>query len=234
MAEDMNVEIAHTLHEQSLEKVKRQQRKVPLEVLELVEGIMLAAVAIATALSGYQAARWDSINAILYGEANKYRVTADQLATEAGQRRLYDIVTFNTWIQAKSAGEDKLAALYARRFTPEFRVAFDAWLKTDPSHNPHAPPGPTFMPEYHNPLQEQATTAAEQSSTAFAQGTTTRQRGDQFVLNTVLLAAVLFLVAIGQRFRIMQVRLAVLVVACLLLVAGLHAMANDTWLPLTS
>jgi hypothetical protein len=38
-----------------------------------------------------------------------------------------------------------------KRFTPEYRVAFDAWLKLDPLNNEDAPPGPRFMPECKEP-----------------------------------------------------------------------------------
>jgi len=221
IAEEMNVESAHTLHDQTMEAKERQR---PSEILACVEAILLAVVAVATASSGYQAARWDGLNALLYGQASTYRVTANQLATLGGQARLFDVVTFNTWIQATTAGNDKLAALYAQRFSPEYRVAFDAWLKTNPTHNPHAPPGPTFMPEYHNHLIEQAASIDRQASTAFAHGTVARERGDQCVLNTVLLAAVLFLVAISQRFTVRHVRLALLGAACILLAGALHGM----------
>ena len=37
-----------------------------------------------------------------------------------------------------------------RRFSPAYKVAFEAWLATDPLHDPNAPAGPSFMPEYHN------------------------------------------------------------------------------------
>jgi hypothetical protein len=40
-------------------------------------------------------------------------------------------------------------------FRPEYRVAFDAWIKTDPFKNPLALPGPMFMPEYHVSSSEQ-------------------------------------------------------------------------------
>jgi hypothetical protein len=225
MAEGMNVEIAHTLHDQSMEAEKRQR---PFEVLEFVEAILLAVVAVATAWSGYQAAQWDGFNALLYGEASQYRVTANQLATLGGQQLLLDIGTFNTWIQAKTAGNDKLAALYTRRFSPEYRVAFDAWLKTNPAHNPHAPPGPTFMPAYHNHRMEQAASVDRQASSAFARGTAARERGDQYVLRTVVLAAVLFLVAISQRFTVRHVRLVLLGAVCVLLAVALHGMATYT------
>lgn len=108
---------------------------------------MLAVVAIATAWSGYEAARWGGRQAELYGEDAAIRIRADQLLTLGGQQRLLDVTPFNTWIEARLEGRMKLAALYERRFSPEHKVAFDAWLATDPFSNPGAPPGPSFMPE---------------------------------------------------------------------------------------
>ena len=57
MPEGMNVEISHKLSEHEEEK---ERRKARWEVLaEIIEVAVLAIVAIATAWSGYQAARWD-------------------------------------------------------------------------------------------------------------------------------------------------------------------------------
>ena len=83
------------------------------------------------------------------------RNEADQALTLGGQQRLLDITTFNTWIEARNEGLDDLAALYERRFSPEFKVAFDAWIALDPLSNPDAPPGPSFMPEYENHLLDE-------------------------------------------------------------------------------
>ena len=43
------------------------------ELIEIVEVIVLALVAIATAWSGYQAARWDGQQSLLYGTASADR-----------------------------------------------------------------------------------------------------------------------------------------------------------------
>ncbi len=40
-----------------------------------------------------------------------------------------------------------------RRFRPQFLVAFNAWIATNLLHNPKAPPGPTYMPQYQLPAQ---------------------------------------------------------------------------------
>lgn len=63
---------------------------------------------------------------------------------------------FGRLLQARAAGDKALQATYVRRFTPEYRDAFQAWLKTDPFVNPAAPPEPGYMPTYRNPNQDAA------------------------------------------------------------------------------
>ena len=60
----------------------------------------------------------------------------------AGQDHLYDTTTFDSWLDAHVSGNVKLAEAYERRFRPEYRTAFQAWMKTDPFRNPNAPPAP--------------------------------------------------------------------------------------------
>jgi hypothetical protein len=221
--EGMNIEIAHKLteHDDGGSSKRRWE-----EFAEIFEAILLAMVAIATAWSGYQAARWDGRQAYLYGLASKYRVEAEGAATAGGQARLLDVSTFNTWIQAESSGNNQLAALYVRRFSPEYRVAFDAWLKTDPFTNQKAPPGPIFMPQYHNALLARSDTLNAQASAAFDEGTTSRDIAERYVRVTVLLATVLFLIALSQRFKLRNVRYAVLTLAVLLMLDAFISIAR--------
>src|SRR5262249_16703292 len=72
-----------------------------LEVIEIIEALILALVAVATAWSGYQASQWAGERAELYAKASRLRVTAEGLATLAGQERIYDSDTFNSWLAAK-------------------------------------------------------------------------------------------------------------------------------------
>ena len=66
MPEQMNVEVAHRLSEQ--EKTDRQKHRWE-EVIEILEVVVLALAAIATAWSGYQAARGDGQQSVLYSDA---------------------------------------------------------------------------------------------------------------------------------------------------------------------
>lgn len=220
----MNIDLAHKLSEREQEEAKEKRRWQ--ELAEIGEVIILAIVAVATAWSGYQAARWDGRQAFQYGTASRLRVQADEADTLGGQQRLLDVSTFNTWIQAHEEGNERLADLYVRRFSEEYRVAFDAWLKTHPFTNRNAPAGPIFMPEYHNAQNELASMLNEQADTAFEAGTAARETADRYVRETVLLATVLFLVAIAQRFKFRSVRIAATILAAGLMVVALAGVVS--------
>jgi hypothetical protein len=105
------------------------------EAIEIVEAVILALVAVATAWSGYQAAQWAGKSAEQYAEASRLRVTAEGLVTLAGQERIYDSDTFNSWLAAKLNGKEETAEFFERRFRDEYRPAFTAWLSPDSSKN---------------------------------------------------------------------------------------------------
>jgi len=210
-----NVEIAHRLNEAGKPTPHHSSRFE--EVVEIIEAVVLALVAIATAWSGYQAARWEGNRAELYGESSRLRITAEGLDALAGQERLYDTTTFNSWLNAGSRGDQKLAQFLQRRFREEFRTAFKVWLATDPFNDPTAAPGPTFLREYRNAKAEQAETLNEKALSTFNEGTASGATGDRYVRVTVLLATVLLLTAISQRFRITVVRTGLLCIAFVVL-----------------
>lgn len=220
MSDEAGIEVARELSERRHGRTERSKprRDEPVEILEVV---VLAVVAISIAWSGYQAARWDGLQAELYGKASTTRIDADQLLTLGGQQRLLDVSTFNTWIQAKVEGRTELAALYVRRFSPQFKVAFDAWIQTDPFTNPSAPPGPSFMPEYVNPQILRGSALNRQASRIFDEGTEARGHADDYVRTTLVLATVLFLLALSQRLKVPNFRTGVLIVAGSLMIFAL-------------
>jgi hypothetical protein len=206
MADSANVEAAHRLSEP--EDAGRQRGRWH-EFVEIAEVLILAVVAVMTAWTGLQAAKWDGQQSLLYGQANRDRFAADAASTLAGQQLGADQSLFTAWLQAGAAGDKDLQATYVRRFTPEYRDAFQAWLKTDPFVNPAAPPGPGYMATYRNPNQEAAKRLNAQAADAFDKGTKARENADKYVRDTVLFASVLFLIALGQRFKAARGRIAI-------------------------
>lgn len=189
---------------------------------EVVTAVMLGVVAIATAWSGYQAARWSGQQAAHYAQANALHVESIRNSTLASQYMLFDVQIFNQWLNAYYHGDTRLAYLYQKRFRAEFRPAFEAWLATNPFDNPNAPPGPLLMPQYKVSLQEQANQLEAEAAKTYDQGQAVNQQCNDYVLNTVFLAAVLFLIAISERFQWNWVRTIVLVFALGMLVFGIY------------
>ena len=91
-------------------------------------------------------------------------------------------------------------------------------MKTDPVNNSKAPPGPRYMPQYKDPVAAKAAELNNQATEEFGAGVESRDRAEHYVRITVLLAAVLFLIALGQRFTIRNVRRGMLSVAGVFLV----------------
>ena len=211
-AGNSNVELAHHLGERN-----PHSKSFEADLIEIAEALVLATVAIATAWSGYQAALWTGRQAERYGEASRLRVEAEEVATESNQERLYVAATVVEWLKAEAQGQTKLADLFERRMLPGFKPAFEAWKKTDPIHNPNAPPGPQLMSGFRSPKAEQATNLNSEAVDVFEEGNQARQMSDDYVRTTVMLATVLLLIAVSQRFKVHSVRVAVLVFSALLL-----------------
>lgn len=211
----VNVEIAHKLNEK--EEHGSHRKSHWFEALEILEAIVLALVAIATAWSGYQSARWDGLQDELYAKSTRLRVEAQGLMTRAGQEQTYNASAVSEWIKAEAAGNQKVAVMFERRILPDFRPTFEAWKKTDPLNNPSAPAGPALMPDYHNATAEAAAKRGEEATETFEQGAAARGISDKYVRSTVVLATVLLLTAISQRFKTRTVRMGLAILAFLLL-----------------
>ena len=73
------------------------------------------------------------------------------------------------------------------------------------------------MKEYHNAHSEEAVEKGNQATEEFERGTAARETSDKYVRVTVILATVLLLVAISQRFKTHAVRMGLAIVAFVLL-----------------
>jgi hypothetical protein len=200
MAEGANIEVAHHLTEQAHGTAPRGEHHRTHRTFEVVEVLLLSVVAIVTAWSGDQAASWDGEQTRLYAAATSDRFDAEELDSAAVAELTNDTSLTTAWLEAAVAGDAALQAALEKRMTPSYKRAFDAWVATDPLENPDAPASPSKMPQYRNPFREKARALNASAETKHAEGTTAREHGEKYVRNTVLLAMVLFLAAIAQRF----------------------------------
>ena len=128
MPEGMAGEVAKILTEETEthESHERQSTGYWDALLAIVEVVALSVVALTTAYAGYQAARWDGQQSLLYGQASSDRFAADAASTLGGQTLLGDATIFTAYLQAHAAANNGLEALLVRRFSPPYRVAFAA------------------------------------------------------------------------------------------------------------
>jgi len=138
-----------------------------LEVIEIIEALILALVAVATAWSRYQAAAWAGKRAEEYAKASRIRVTAEGLATLAGQERIYDSDTFDSWLATKLDGKTEAAEFFERRFRDEYRACIRS-LDEDRSIQQHAS---ACRPDLHARLsQRQARAVSRVNQTSRGNG----------------------------------------------------------------
>jgi hypothetical protein len=195
-------------------------------LISIAEAVMLSVVAVLAAWSGYCAAKWSTESSVSLARASAARTNANRADVKATQIRTLDSVSFNTVFAAIIAGDAADVRVAERRLRPEYRPAYEAWKATDPLHNPKAPAGPSYMPQYRIPEADQARRLDAAASRYFDEGTHAGNNADRYVRLTVALASVLFVVGISSQFHLRTARYGLVAVATILLGLALAGMLS--------
>ncbi len=185
--------------------------------LELAATILMAIAAVLTAWTAFQSAKWSGVQAINFSDAGAARTESTVFSTRAGQQAQVDISGFTNWLNALQADiragdvvpppsdagyeptPDTLSGFLFERFRGEFRPAVDAWLDTEPLTDPEAPGTPFEMPEYEleaNTMADDLMNAADESARL---ARVANQNSDDYVINAVLAAMVLFFAGLSTK-----------------------------------
>ena len=189
--------------------------------LSIAEAILLSLVAVLAGWSGYAAAKWSTDSSLNLAQESAARTKGNRVQAQSMQTRNFDASTFNAWFAAYTAGNREAMDLAVRRFRPEFRAAFDAWRATNPETNPDAPPGPTYMTNYHPPGAATVKALDAAADHHFERGESAGRTADDYVRTTVFLAIVLFVVGISAHFPVRGGRYVLIGVGSTLLVFSL-------------
>lgn len=189
---------------------------------ELTEAILLSLAAILAAWTGFQAAKWSGLQADAYNQASASRVEATRAAALADADATVDVVTFTQWLlaaeqeglfdQPPTPGEiyepdpALVSGFLYQRFRPEFEVAADAWVATQPRLDPDAPPTPFDMPEYRVAALDEANRLEAQAAEQSELAREANQRSDNYVLMTIMFATVLFFAGISSKMDTARAR----------------------------
>jgi len=189
--------------------------------VEILAATVLAFATIASAWSAYQATRWGGVQAEAYAQAGAVRAESIRASDLADADLTVDVEYFAIWLdEAGQGGDEQVLALLERAFRPEFEVAFEAWLATDPLVNQDGPATPFEMEEYVVDAEEQAEELRSEAEAAAAVAVDANQTGDNYVLTTVLFASVLFFAGISTKFSERWVRITLVILGFLAFLAG--------------
>ncbi len=187
--------------------------------LEQVASIVLAIAVVFTAWAAFEAGKWSGQQSIHFSEAGAFRTESARSDTRAGQLAQIDVAMYIDWVTALSNDvrdglipaistaqeyqptQGTVSGFLFLRMREEFRPAIDAWLATDPTNNPDAPPTPFSMPEYVLADAVEAERLADEADAAAVDARAANQNGDNYVLTAVLFAAVLFFSGVATRLE---------------------------------
>ncbi len=191
--------------------------------IEVYVAFLMAFATIGAAWASYESSRWGTVQTANFVGANAARVDSTSLSTRGGQEVQVDVALFFQAANAFASGNMDLFDFYVERFRPEFRPAFDAWLAMDPLTNPNAANTPFELPEYMLDEFVESDALVVEAEAATARAATANQRSDNYILATVVFAAILLFAGISSMFRAEKVRLA------LVAVATIGFVANSLW-----
>ena len=194
--------------------------------ISITEAVLLSLVAVFAAYSGYCAAKWGTEASVALAKASANRTKANRADLEALQIRTLDSVAFNPAFAALTAHDPAALRLAVRRLRPGYRPVFRAWLAQHPLTNPHAAPGPSYLPQYRIAQAAQSRRLDGEADAAFLEGRKAGQTSDDYVRLTVLLATVLFLVGISSHFPVHVARYGLIGMALVLLAGAFVGLAS--------
>lgn len=199
--------------------VQSRRRIVLDHVIDIATVVLISLASVATAWCGYEAARWNDLQALNYSRVNTAHVDASIASDRSNTLRMIDIGLFVQYENALFRHDTAFAAYIKRRFRPEFRAALDAWLKTKPYTNARAPLSPFAMPEYRLRTDEAFAAATQRARVRLDEAVNANDLSDKYVFVTVLFASVTFLSGVAMKARYPFNATLTIVAAVLLLVS---------------
>jgi hypothetical protein len=208
--------------------------------LEIIEAVLLALAALLTAWAAFQSTKWGGVQANAFSRAGANRTESVRASNLANRQTVIDVDTFTSWVNAVAsevrAGVDNgfdpetgaytpvdgtQSAFLYERFRSEFREPFDAWLAERPLANPDAPNTPFELPVYGLAADQEAQALEREAEEVAATARQANQRGDNYVMMTILFALALVLIGIGWKMHTVHVRVGLAVASGSALLLGL-------------
>jgi len=190
--------------------------------IEVGSAILMSFAIIASAWCAYQAARWGGVQSIEFSEAAANRNKSMIFASVAGTEVEIDATVFMDYVllyTQENITDEQLDQYEERFFTDRLEVAMEAWLATNPLEDPDAPRNPFETEDYQNSnlaIAEATFNLAEMDSNEAKEA---NQQSDNYVMLTVLFAAVLFFAGVSTKLKIRWIKIGILILGIIIFYA---------------
>ena len=203
-----------------------RRRQSTNRLSEMLAVLLLGIATIGTAWCGYQASRWNQEQSEVAREGSDLRVEANREFGLATQSVVYDANLVAQYAKAVVDGDTELQEFFRRTlFRPAFLPVLERWQQAiaDGGTPPNLLEDRDYLDSQLAGYQETQAAAEAKDVEAEDAG----DNGDDYVLNTLLLAAALFFAGVTTSFKMQLARLmliafsAVLIAYCLSRIATL-------------
>jgi len=195
--------------------------------IEIIAVVIIALATISSAWCVYEAAIWSGKQTFTLNEASALRAESVRVTTMANTHALYDMNLFQAWLEASSQNQTIKAEFYRSRFTKDFQPAFNAWIASVGPDTPVPADTPFDRPEYQLSESRAINQYMNDSEAAIDRARGYNQISDNYVLNTVLFALVLFLAGISTRWKSKEIEKGLLVLAIVIFIMAFGMMLTQ-------
>jgi hypothetical protein len=179
--------------------------------IEIWAAVLLSVATVATAWCAYQATRWGGEQQRHTAAASAARVEASRAYNRGLELVAIDADLFSDYAQAVATGDTVMQAFYVdHMFRQEFIPVLNAWLATDPLNNPDAPRNPFDDEAYLDGLMAEPNALLADAERRTEQAEEANQTTDEYILDTVFYATVLFFAGVSTKFSSHRVKVSLL------------------------
>jgi hypothetical protein len=179
-------------------------------ITEIIATVLLAMATVTAAWCAFESAKWSGVQANSFSAAGATRTESTRASTEAGQLQSIDVTLFTQWLAAKASDEEVLSDFYEERFRLEFQPAFEEWVASDPLKNEDAAKSPFALSSYVLNAEIESERLQSEADGLSATAREANGRSDNYVLATVMFAAVLFFAGVSTKLQTPVLRIVVL------------------------
>jgi hypothetical protein len=200
--EDSNLEKQIDSIEKKLDEVIIEvHRKRSTGAIDFLTAVLLSLATVGSAWCAFQSTLWDGIQTFKLMDAHQAGRLASQKEIESYQIKSMNAVLLIQYIDNVKAGNKEMADFYFSRFDPQLKEATIEWLKLDPFNNPGAPNSPMKLTSYKLEEEKAYTEEMDRYIKEMEIANEANHNSDNYVMLTVIFAAVLFFGGIASTLR---------------------------------